>query len=32
VLKPEQRLNMIYHLSRNWFFFNRGPEKGGPHE
>lgn len=32
VLKPEQRLNMIYQLSRNWFFFRRGPEKGGPHE
>jgi uncharacterized membrane protein len=32
VLEPEQRLNMIYHLSRNWFFFKRGPEKGGPHE
>jgi hypothetical protein len=32
VLEPQQRLNMIYHLSRNWFFFGRGPEKGGPHE
>jgi Spy/CpxP family protein refolding chaperone len=32
VLEPEQRLNMIYQLSRNWFFFRRGPEKGGPHE
>jgi Spy/CpxP family protein refolding chaperone len=32
VLAPEQRLNMVYSLSRNWFFFNRGPEKGGPHE
>jgi len=32
VLEPEQRLNMIYHLSRNWFFFDRGHEKGGPHE
>jgi uncharacterized membrane protein len=32
VLEPQQRLNMIYHLSRNWFFFKRGPEKGGPHE
>ena len=32
VLEPEQRLNMIYHLSRNWFFFDRGPLKGGPHE
>jgi Spy/CpxP family protein refolding chaperone len=32
ILEPEQRLNMLYSLSRNWFFFNRGPEKGGPHE
>jgi Spy/CpxP family protein refolding chaperone len=32
VLEPEQRLDMIYHLSRNWFFFERGSEKGGPHE
>lgn len=32
ILAPEQRLNLIYHLSRNWFFFDRGPEKGGPHE
>lgn len=32
VLEPQQRLDMIYHLSRNWFFFKRGPEKGGPHE
>lgn len=32
VLEPRQRLNMIYQLSRNWFFFKRGPEKGGPHE
>lgn len=32
VLEPEQRLNMIYHLSRNWFFFDRGPKKGGFHE
>ena len=32
VLEPEQRLNMIYQLSRNWFFFDRGPAKGGPHE
>ncbi len=31
-LKPEQRLNMIYRLSRNWFFFDRQREKGGPHE
>jgi len=32
VLEPEQRLNMVYRLSRNWFFFNRGHEQGGPHE
>jgi uncharacterized membrane protein len=32
ILEPDQRLNMIYGLSRNWFFFNRGPEKGGSHE
>ncbi len=32
ILEPEQRLNMIYQLSRNWFFFDRGPKKGGHHE
>lgn len=32
ILEPSQRLNMIYGLSRNWFFFNHRPEKGGPHE
>jgi Spy/CpxP family protein refolding chaperone len=32
LLEPEQRLNMIYGLSRNWFFFDHRPEKGGPHE
>jgi hypothetical protein len=32
VLDPEQRLNMIYGLSRNWFFFDHHLEKGGPHE
>ena len=32
LLGPEQRLNMVYHLSRNWFFFDRGRNKGGPHE
>jgi len=32
ILEPDQRLNMIYRLSRNWFFFNQRPEKGGPHE
>jgi hypothetical protein len=32
ILESGQRLNMIYGLSRNWFFFNHRPEKGGPHE
>ncbi|MBU4267686.1 MAG: periplasmic heavy metal sensor [Acidobacteria bacterium] len=32
ILEPDQRLNMIYNLSRNWFFFHQRPEKGGPHE
>ena len=32
ILEPGQRLNLLYRLSRNWFFFNREPEKGGPHE
>ena len=32
ILDPSQRLNLLYRLSRNWFFFNREPEKGGPHE
>ena len=32
ILEPGQRLSMIYGLSRNWFFFNQRPEKGGPHE
>jgi Spy/CpxP family protein refolding chaperone len=32
ILEPSQRLNLLYRLSRNWFFFNREPEKGGPHE
>ena len=32
MLEPSQRLNLLYRLSRNWFFFNREPEKGGPHE
>ena len=27
VLEPEQRLNMIYGLSRNWFFFDPSPRK-----
>ena len=32
VLEPPQRLNLIYHLSRHWFFFDRDREKGGTHE
>lgn len=32
VLEPGQRLDMIYRLSRNWFFFDRDGKKGGPHE
>ncbi len=32
VLDPGQRLDMIYRLGRNWFFFGGGPEKGGSHE
>ncbi|MEI6613742.1 MAG: periplasmic heavy metal sensor [Chrysiogenales bacterium] len=32
ILEPSQRLNLLYRLSRNWFFFNREPEKGGSHE
>jgi Spy/CpxP family protein refolding chaperone len=32
ILEPEQRLDMIYRLSRNWFFFDRDGKKGGPHE
>ena len=32
MLEAEQRLEMIYGLSRNWFFFDRRREKGGPHE
>lgn len=32
LLEPGQRLDMIYGLSRNWFFFDRRREKGGPHE
>ena len=32
ILEPDQRLNMIYSLSRNWFFFDHRPEKGGHHE
>lgn len=32
VLDPDQRLNMIYRLSRGWFFLDRGLKQGGPHE
>jgi Spy/CpxP family protein refolding chaperone len=32
ILEPEQRLNMLYRLSRDWFFLTPGREKGGPHE
>ncbi|MBN2346040.1 MAG: periplasmic heavy metal sensor [Candidatus Aminicenantes bacterium] len=32
VLQPGQRLDMLYKLSRNWFFFQGGRERGGPHE
>lgn len=32
ILEPDQRMNMIYSLSRNWFFFDHGREKGGPNE
>ena len=32
ILEPSQRLNLLYQLSRNWFFFDREPEKGGSHE
>ena len=32
VLDPGQRLDMIYRLSRGWFFLDRGAKQGGPHE
>jgi Spy/CpxP family protein refolding chaperone len=32
VLEPSQRLNMLYRLSRSWFFLTPPREKGGPHE
>ncbi|MFH2108336.1 MAG: periplasmic heavy metal sensor [Chrysiogenia bacterium] len=32
ILESDQRLSMLYNLSRNWFFFHHRPEKGGPHE
>lgn len=32
VLDPKQRLDMIYRLSRGWFFLGRGTKQGGPNE
>jgi len=32
ILEPSQRLNMLYRLSRNWFFLTPSHEKGGTHE
>jgi Spy/CpxP family protein refolding chaperone len=32
ILEPSQRLNLLYRLSRNWFFFTPSIEKGGPNE
>ena len=32
ILEPSQRLNMLYRLSRNWFFLTPSHEKGGSHE
>jgi Spy/CpxP family protein refolding chaperone len=32
ILEPSQRLNLLYRLSRNWFFLTPSHEKGGPHE
>ena len=32
MLEPGQRLNLLYRLSRNWFFLTPTNEKGGPHE
>lgn len=32
ILEPSQRLNLLYRLSRNWFFLTPSREKGGPHE
>lgn len=31
-LEPSQRLNLLYSVSRNWFFLTPYREKGGPHE
>ena len=32
ILEPGQRLNLLYRLSRNWFFLTPYREQGGPHE
>ena len=32
MLEPDQRLNLLYSLSRNWFFLTPTGKKGGPHE
>jgi Spy/CpxP family protein refolding chaperone len=32
ILEPSQRLNLLYRLSRNWFFLTPYREKGGPDE
>jgi hypothetical protein len=32
ILEPSQRLNLLYQLSRNWFFLTPYREQGGPNE
>jgi len=32
ILEPSQRLNLLYRLSRNWFFLTPFHEKGGSNE
>jgi Spy/CpxP family protein refolding chaperone len=32
MLEPDQRLNLLYSLSRNWFFLTPTGKKGGLHE
>lgn len=32
ILEPSQRLNLLYLMSRNWFFLTPNREKGGSHE
>jgi len=32
ILEPSQRLNLLYRLSRNWFFLTPAREKGEAHE